>query len=104
MFGTDPLPCLNFPQRSIVHDVAEVAGLVAHSFGEEDVDRHIVIWKKEQQPCEAELNCLRAGNKWDPVAFERTRAAEEVERKEDEERAKKRKREKFVPKTNYQVG
>ena len=25
--------------RSVVHDVAEVAGLVTYSFGEEDVDR-----------------------------------------------------------------
>ena len=27
--------------RSVIHDVSEVAGLVGHSFGEEDVDRHI---------------------------------------------------------------
>ena len=36
--------------RSIVHDVAETAGLVAHSFGVEDVDRHVVIWRKEFAP------------------------------------------------------
>ncbi len=42
--------------RSIVHDVAEVAGLVAHSFGQEDdASRHVVVWKKEAQPGEEEL-------------------------------------------------
>ena len=29
--------------RSVVHDVSEVAGLVSHSFGEEEVDRHIQV-------------------------------------------------------------
>ena len=36
-------------ERSIVHDIAEVAGLIAHSFGLDGVDRHIVAWKKEHQ-------------------------------------------------------
>ena len=29
--------------RSVVHDVAEIAGLVTYSFGEEDLDRHIQV-------------------------------------------------------------
>ena len=29
--------------RSVIHDVSEVAGLVSHSFGEEEVDRHIQV-------------------------------------------------------------
>ena len=29
--------------RSVVHDVAEIAGLVTYSVGEEDVDRHIQV-------------------------------------------------------------
>ncbi len=41
--------------RSIVHDVAEVAGLVGHSLGEDGVDRHVVLWKKEAAPSEDEL-------------------------------------------------
>ncbi len=42
--------------RSIVHDVAEIAGLVAHSFGsDDDGQRHVVLWKKEAQPSEDEL-------------------------------------------------
>ena len=50
---------MNMFQRSILHDVCEVAGLVAYSFGEEDVDRHTVVWKKEAAPAEEELACLR---------------------------------------------
>ena len=28
------------------YEVAETAGCVSNSFGEEDVDRHVVVWKK----------------------------------------------------------
>ena len=50
---------MNQYERSVVHDVSEVAGLVAHSFGQEDVDRHVVLWKKEFTPCEDEINTLK---------------------------------------------
>ena len=50
---------MNHYERSVVHDIAEVAGLVAHSFGEEDIDRHVVLWKKEFTPCEDEINALK---------------------------------------------
>ena len=39
--------------RSVVHDVSEVAGLVSHSFGEEEVDRHI------QVACRGQISCSR---------------------------------------------
>ncbi len=29
--------------RSIIHDVAEIAGLTSFTFGEEDLDRHIQV-------------------------------------------------------------
>ena len=42
--------------RAVVHDVAEVAGLVAHSVGsDDDGDRRVIIWKKEAQPSDEEL-------------------------------------------------
>ena len=50
---------MNQYERSVVHDTAEIAGLVAHSFGQEDIDRHVVIWKKEFTPCEDEINALK---------------------------------------------
>eukprot|EP00795_Rhopilema_esculentum_P007158 gene7158-12815_t len=51
--------------RSIVHDVAEVAGLTSFSFGEENVDRYLMIWKKEFAPSDAELEARRNGEEWD---------------------------------------
>ena len=39
----------NFVYRSVVHDVSEIAGLATHSFGEEDVDRHIQVWTQTLQ-------------------------------------------------------
>ena len=40
------LPPMSIVERQVVHDVAEIAGLIAHSFGEEGVDRHVELWKK----------------------------------------------------------
>ena len=57
--------------RSVLHDVSEIAGLVGHSFGEEDVDRHVVVWKKEFTPTEEELDCVRRGVEWDPEEWAR---------------------------------
>jgi len=53
--------------RSIAHDVSETAGLASYSFGEEDVDRHLIVWKKEYAPSEEELEALRNGEEYDPV-------------------------------------
>ena len=50
---------MNQYERSVVHDVAEVAGLIAHSFGQEDVDRHVVLWKQEFPPSEDEISTLK---------------------------------------------
>jgi hypothetical protein len=38
--------------------------MVTYSFGEEGVDRHIVVYKKENVPDEDELNALRRGEEW----------------------------------------
>ena len=40
----------NFVYRSVVHDVSEIAGLATHSFGEEDVDRHIQVHMNTNSP------------------------------------------------------
>ena len=92
-------------ERSIVHDVAEVAGLPAHSFGDEAVKegRRVTIWKAENPPCEDELECLRLGQKWDPEEFKaRKRAAEEEAKQLALEEAKRPRKDKFVPaKGNY---
>lgn len=43
------------------HDVAQIAGLTAMSFGQEDVDRYIVVYKKDHAPSEDEVFARRNG-------------------------------------------
>lgn len=38
--------------------------MVSYSFGEEGVDRHIVVYKKDFVPSEDELGALRRGEEW----------------------------------------
>jgi len=85
--------------RSVVHDVSEVAGLVSYSFGDEEIDRHIQVWKKEFTPCEGELSALRRGEEWDPVKFQQEKEEKEWRDKLEEERS--RTLNKVAPKTNY---
>jgi len=68
-------------KRSIVHDVAEIAGLTAYSFGIEDVDKHTVVYKKEFVPNEDELNALRKGEEYDPKKIELLKQMELEEQK-----------------------
>lgn len=46
------------------HEIAEVAGLVGMSFGEEGVDRYIIVYKKEHLPSEDEIMARRDGDSW----------------------------------------
>lgn len=46
------------------HDVAQIAGHTAMSFGQEDVDRYIVIYKKDYPPSEDEILARRNGEEW----------------------------------------
>jgi len=93
-------------RRAIVHDVSETAGLVVHSFGVEDVDRHVVVWRKEFAPCEDELEAIKQGIEYDPVVSAREKYETSKRQKQEEEEEKKRakgKKEKFVPRTNYKA-
>lgn len=46
------------------HDVAQIAGLTAMSFGAEDIDRYIVVYKKDNAPSEDEICARRNGEEW----------------------------------------
>lgn len=46
------------------HDIAEVAGLTGMSFGEEGVDRYIIVYKKNYVPSEDEIEARRNGDEW----------------------------------------
>lgn len=48
------------------HEAAEIAGVTAFSIGEEEVDRRIIIYKKDHVPDEDELNALKRGEEWTP--------------------------------------
>ncbi|XP_019852148.1 PREDICTED: sperm-associated antigen 7 homolog isoform X1 [Amphimedon queenslandica] len=58
--------------RSIVHEVAETAGVIAYSFGSEEVDRHVVLFKKEHAPSDEELHALRNGEVYSPTSVKPT--------------------------------
>ncbi|XP_043266369.1 sperm-associated antigen 7 homolog [Venturia canescens] len=95
-------PPMDQVYRSIVHDVAEVASVWAYSFGEEGVDRHIMIFKREHAPTDDQLNVLRRGEEWNEEIAKRIQEEREKQAKEDEEFSKSRKRKNdFVPNSNY---
>lgn len=54
---------MNLPCR---RDVADIAGLTTYAFGTEDVDRHVMVFKKEYPLTENELDAYRNGEEWDP--------------------------------------
>ncbi|CAL8399745.1 unnamed protein product [Boreogadus saida] len=66
-------------ERSIIHDVAEVAGLASFSFGEDEESRYVMLFKKESAPTDDELEAYRKGEEWNPqVADQRRRLKEQA--------------------------
>ncbi|OQR78324.1 sperm-associated antigen 7-like [Tropilaelaps mercedesae] len=80
-FKFKPVPKL---YRAIIHDVAEAKNIPAYSFGEDEIDRHVVVFKPEHTPCEEQLACLRRGEVWDPLKAEQERALREQIEKDRE--------------------
>ena len=73
------LPPMDHTQRTVAQDVIDVAGLTCHTFGMEDVDRHIIVFKAESLPCEDELAALRRGEVYDPEQVKQRKLEEEAE-------------------------
>uniref|UniRef100_A0A5F9C3E3 R3H domain-containing protein n=1 Tax=Oryctolagus cuniculus TaxID=9986 RepID=A0A5F9C3E3_RABIT len=69
---------MNKIERSILHDVVEVAGLTSFSFGEDDDCRYVMIFKKEFAPSDEELDSYRRGEEWDPQKAEEKRRLKEL--------------------------
>lgn len=82
------------------HEAAEAAGLLSYAFGEDGVDRHVRVYKKEHAPCEDELACRRKGEPWNEQVKQKM-VAERAQQKQLNELESKRKPEKIVPNTNY---
>lgn len=83
--------------RSIIRDVADIAGVQVFSFGQDGIDRYCVIYTKENGPSDDELTARRAGAVWnDEKALEMARNHLEKQRQAQidskEENTKKRKR------------
>lgn len=78
---------MNKIERSILHDVVEVAGLTSFSFGEDDDCRYVMIFKKEFAPSDEELDSYRHGEEWDPQKAEEKRKLKEMAQKQEEEAA-----------------
>uniref|UniRef100_A0A6B2E9X4 R3H domain-containing protein n=1 Tax=Phlebotomus kandelakii TaxID=1109342 RepID=A0A6B2E9X4_9DIPT len=89
-FTKDNRKFIQFPPadkvyRSVVHDVAEIAGLIGMSFGQEGVDRYIVVYKKEYSPSEDEIAARRNGEEWTrEVAEEYKKRREEADKAQEE--------------------
>ncbi|NWI57749.1 SPAG7 protein, partial [Calyptomena viridis] len=60
---------MNKIERSILHDVAEVAGLTSFSFGDDEDSRYVM----EFAPSDEELEAYRRGEEWDPARAEERR-------------------------------
>ncbi|KAL4221242.1 Sperm-associated antigen 7 [Mactra antiquata] len=85
--------------RSIVHEVADIASLTSFSFGLEEQDRYVMIWKKEFAPSDEELLAYRRDEEWDP---EKAKQILELRAKElEESKYKKDKIKKVEPASNY---
>ncbi|XP_072833396.1 sperm-associated antigen 7 [Pogona vitticeps] len=80
---------MNKIERSILHDVVEVAGLTSFSFGDEEDSRYVMIFKKEFAPSDEELEAYRRGEEWDPQQAEEKRRLKELAQKQAEEEALK---------------
>ncbi|KAJ0061957.1 hypothetical protein NL108_014698, partial [Boleophthalmus pectinirostris] len=87
-------------ERSILHDVAEVAGLTSFSFGEDEESRYVMLFKKEFAPSDEELEAYRKGEEWDPKLAEQRRRLKEQAALEEVEAQRSEKSE-TCPNSNY---
>ncbi|KAI4880075.1 hypothetical protein NFI96_013383 [Prochilodus magdalenae] len=87
-------------ERSILHDVAEVAGLTSFSFGEDEESRYVMLFKKEFAPSDEELEAYRKGEEWDVAKAEERRKLKEQAALEEQAASQTQKRPPS-PSSNY---
>jgi len=92
-------PPMDQVYRGIVHDVAEVAGVTAQSYGIEGVDRYIMLFKKEFPPSEDEIATLRSGEEWNETKAKELAQKRKLDKQEAAEALKRPK--KIIPNSNY---
>lgn len=86
--------------RAIVHEIADVAGMTSFSFGHEEEDRYVMLWKKEFAPTDEELAAYRKGEEWDPEKAKEMAKQMEMDRLSEAADAKTRTA-KMIPASNY---
>ncbi|XP_064610455.1 sperm-associated antigen 7 homolog [Liolophura sinensis] len=92
-------PAMDKVFRAIIHEVADVAGLTSFSFGQEEEDRYVMLWKKEFAPSDEELLAYRRGEAWDPEKAKELARQKELEKEESTHSAKGKTE--FIPNSNY---
>lgn len=67
-------------QRSIVRETCEEheEEIVVHSFGDEEVDRHCIIWKVNFEPFEDEIRAMKLGVEYKPPKKEDDESEDET--------------------------
>ncbi|CAB3977017.1 sperm-associated antigen 7 [Paramuricea clavata] len=86
-------------ERSIIHDVAEIAGITSYSFGDEGINKHIILFKKEFAPTEEELTVLKKGEGYDPEKIKHALEEKKLKASSSQERSRSTTVQK--PRTNY---
>jgi len=96
-------PPMDKPYRSMLYTMVEDAGLTAHSFGREELDRHVMVFKEKDVPYEAEMLALRRGEAYVPPSDSDSGAAEEPHESDDkdEEVPQKTRRNRNAPPPEY---
>ncbi|CAK8678626.1 sperm-associated antigen 7 homolog [Clavelina lepadiformis] len=78
---------MNKLERSLVHEMAEEAGLTSQAFGVEEHDRHVMLFKKDHPPSEEEIDAYKRGEIWSnekAEALKQQKVAQEERLKADE--------------------
>lgn len=83
---------------SIIEDAE--AGLVAHSFGREEAERHVMVFKEGDVPCDSEMFALKRGEPYVPASTSEG-PEDDSSVKEEEDTPKKLRRNKNAPPPDY---
>ncbi|ODM91175.1 Sperm-associated antigen 7 [Orchesella cincta] len=94
-------PPMDKPYRSMLYTMAEDAGLTAHSFGREELDRHVMVFKENHVPCDAEMSALRRGEVYVRPLDGEVGAVEEQDSGDDDDVPQKTRRSRNAPPPEY---
>jgi hypothetical protein len=98
LMQNDELGFMRYPPseaeyRYVIAQEAESCGLVAHEFGEEGIDRFVIVYKPEFEPDDEEVArmSLKYNEKMDAAAIEKMLKADTGQQPEQEKKPRKKK-------------